>query len=138
MSQGGYREDCDLNVLANMLSISPSFDSLVPLGDDVVLFFEHFAAQIQSHVKLQVRLKGWQIQEAGDLETQLLAGHDGFADLDPLAPKDVHAGVVQLRHTDAAEGVALGALDISWSRARYYLMLSCAMHAVIDAKLAAA
>ena len=82
---------------------------------------QHSAAQSKTNVLLQVRLEGWQLQEAGGLETQLLAGHDGFADLDPLAVKDVHAGIVQLRHTDAAEGVALGALDIAWSRARYCL-----------------
>ena len=85
-----------------------------------------------------MRLKGWQVQEAGDLETQPLAGHDGFADMDPLAPKHVHAGVVHPRHTDAAEGVALGALDISRSRARYYLISVCAPHPVIDLELAAA
>lgn len=83
-------------------------------------------------------MKGWRVQEAGHLETQPLAGHDGFADLNPLAPTDVHAGVLQLRHTDAAEGVALGALDISWSRARYYSILFCALHNVLDVELAAA
>ena len=53
------------------------------------------------------------------LETQLLAGHDGFEDQDALASQDIHTGIVQLRHNVATEGVALGALDISWSRARY-------------------
>lgn len=89
------------------------------LSNDVVPFIKAFRFKtFRPNLPLQVRLKRWRVQEAGGLETQLLAGHDGFAELDPLAHKDVHAAVVQLQHSDVAEGMALGALDVSWSRAR--------------------
>ncbi|KAK9825992.1 hypothetical protein WJX74_003805, partial [Apatococcus lobatus] len=76
------------------------------------------ALDLTNTASCPVRLQGWQLEGSGVLETQLLAGHDGFTNQDPLASEDVHSGTIQLRHSGAEEEVGLGALDVLWSRAR--------------------